>query len=129
VSLCHRVVADINRAIGSCAYVHAHYVKHNFGCDPCPQQGATWPQAVQWMEELEVAPGMRLPLTASHDTYGISFSRGTPDAPAEHRGAEDGDTQQCADATAHDPPAAVPTGVPLQVCDHQAPQPLVAVLT
>jgi hypothetical protein len=95
---------------------------------PCVKQGATWPQAVQWMEELEVAPGMRLPLTASHDTYGISFSRGATEAPGGHEGAEDGDTQQCADATGHDPLAAVPVGVPLQVCDHGALRPLNAKL-
>lgn len=73
-------------------------------------------------------PGMRLPLTASHDTYGISFSRDAPEAPAGHAGAEDGDTQQCADATGHGPPATVPAGVPLQVCDHGALRPLVAML-
>lgn len=95
----------------------------------CVKQGATWPQAVQWMEEQEVAPGMRLPLTASHDTYGISFSRGAPEAPAGHAGAEDGGPQQCADATAgNDPPAAGPTGVPLQVCGHVALRHLVAML-
>ena len=83
---------------------------------PRAKQGATWPQAVQWMEEVEVAPGMRLPLTASHDTYGISFSRGAPDASADHRGAGAGNAQRRADGTGHDPPSAVPTGVPLQVC-------------
>lgn len=38
-------------------------------------QGATWQQAVQWMEEVEVEAGQNLPLIARHDTYGISFGR------------------------------------------------------
>ena len=55
-------------------------------------QGPTWQQAVQWMEEVVVAPGMRLPLTASHDSYGISFSRGPPPTPASAPAAPAGAT-------------------------------------
>lgn len=35
---------------------------------------------MQWLEEVRVTPGMRVPLTATHDSYGISFSRGRPAA-------------------------------------------------
>lgn len=46
------------------------------------RQGATWQQAVQWLPELHVLPGMQLPVLAKHDTYGISF---------EHRDDEGSD--------------------------------------
>lgn len=36
-------------------------------------KGQTWQQAVQYLEEVTVAPGDVLPLVASHDTYSISF--------------------------------------------------------
>lgn len=63
-----------------------------------------------------MAPGMRRPLTARHDTYGISFSRGTPGATAaQDSGADDENTEQHADANGFELPAALPTGVPLQV--------------
>ncbi len=44
------------------------------GCSTSPytDKGPTWQQAVQWMREVEVAPGQQLELTASHDTYSIS---------------------------------------------------------
>ena len=93
----------------------ACYALMHHACAP-DEQGATWPQAVQWLEEVEVTPGMRLPLTARHDTYGISFSRGTPGAhPTQHSGADDQNTEQCADANRHELPVALPTGVALQV--------------
>lgn len=37
------------------------------------EQGPTWQQAVQWVEETPVARGDRLTVTAAHDTYGLSF--------------------------------------------------------
>ena len=40
-------------------------------------QGATWQQAVQWMEERRVQAGDALEVIASHDTYSISFALGS----------------------------------------------------
>lgn len=37
------------------------------------KKGATWQQAVQYVEELQLHPGDSLEVVASHDTYGISF--------------------------------------------------------
>lgn len=37
-------------------------------------KGPTWQQAVQWVEEVKVEPGLHLQLAAKHDTYGITFS-------------------------------------------------------
>ena len=37
------------------------------------EKGPTWQQAVQWVEEICVAPGMELVLKGRHDSYGISF--------------------------------------------------------
>ncbi|OUS43892.1 molecular co-chaperone STI1 [Ostreococcus tauri] len=37
------------------------------------QKGQTWQQAVQYIEELRVDVGDKMPLVASHDTYGIKF--------------------------------------------------------
>lgn len=37
------------------------------------EKGATWQQAVQYVEELTLKPGDSLKVVASHDTYGISF--------------------------------------------------------
>ncbi|KAF6265253.1 hypothetical protein COO60DRAFT_1623921 [Scenedesmus sp. NREL 46B-D3] len=45
-----------------------------------PGQHTTWKQAVQLLPEHRVWPGQRLDLTASHDTYAISFT--IPAAPA-----------------------------------------------
>ena len=42
--------------------------------NPYTDKGPTWQQAVQWVREVEVAPGQELDLTASHDTYSISFA-------------------------------------------------------
>ena len=36
-------------------------------------QGPTWQQAVQWVEETPVAQGDCLIVTTAHDTYGLSF--------------------------------------------------------
>ena len=36
-------------------------------------QGTTWQQAVQWLPEVYVEPGVPLAAVARHDTYGISF--------------------------------------------------------
>lgn len=41
---------------------------------PYSDKGLTWQQAVQWVREVEVAPGQALTLTARHDTYSISYS-------------------------------------------------------
>ena len=40
-------------------------------------QGATWQQAMQWMEERRVQAGDALEVIASHDTYSISFAMGS----------------------------------------------------
>lgn len=48
-----------------------------------PGKGPTWQQAVQWVPEARVAAGDRLGLTASHDTYGISFDLEGANAAAE----------------------------------------------
>lgn len=80
-------------------------------------QGGTWQQAVQWLPEVRVAQGMRLPLAASHDTYGISFARGAvpPDAAPEDKGAAGEDVVDGAGERGETlPAAAVSTGVPLQ---------------
>ena len=37
------------------------------------QKGKTWQQAVQYIEELKVSVGDKMPMIASHDTYGIKF--------------------------------------------------------
>ena len=37
------------------------------------EKGATWQQAVQYVEELALKPGDSLKVVAAHDTYGISF--------------------------------------------------------
>ena len=37
-------------------------------------QGTTWQQAVQWLPEAYVEPGVPLAAVARHDTYGITFS-------------------------------------------------------
>jgi hypothetical protein len=37
------------------------------------EKGATWQQAVQYVEELTLKPGDSLKVVAAHDTYGISF--------------------------------------------------------
>jgi len=37
------------------------------------RKGKTWQQAVQYVEELRVCAGDKMPLIASHDTYGIKF--------------------------------------------------------
>lgn len=70
-------------------------------------QGGTWQQAVQWIEECQVQAGNTLEVTASHDTYSISFALGLTGQ------------QECNDEpgeSAH-PIAALPkhTGVPLKV--------------
>ena len=47
-------------------------------CSTCPyaNKGLTWQQAVQWVGEVKVQTGQELHLTASHDTYSISYSLG-----------------------------------------------------
>ena len=47
-------------------------------CSTCPyaNKGLTWQQAVQWVGEVQVMAGQELQLTASHDTYSISYSLG-----------------------------------------------------
>lgn len=49
---------------------------------------------MQWLEEVEVQAGSQLNLTASHDTYGISFAwpAPAPETPAEQ-------TIQCSEDT------------------------------
>lgn len=37
-------------------------------------KGATWQQAVQWVQELRMDVGDVVQLVATHDTYGISFA-------------------------------------------------------
>lgn len=39
----------------------------------CDRTGKTWPQAVQFMEEVEVVSGECLTFTVQHDTTGIQF--------------------------------------------------------
>ena len=99
------------------------------GCstNPYTDKGPTWQQAVQWVREVEVAPGQELELTASHDTYSISFAL-PPDLhggasgasglgnPMQHPAAADGaETNSAATAAAGSNAAAGPrpTGVPL----------------
>lgn len=68
------------------------------------------------MEEVAVAPGMRLPLTASHDTYGISFARGPLAAAAgEPESASGADAADSAAKGGSTQASVAPTGVPLQV--------------
>ncbi|GAB4824134.1 hypothetical protein N2152v2_011180 [Parachlorella kessleri] len=42
---------------------------------PYLEKGPTWQQAVQHVQEVRTEPGQTLKLTASHDTYSISYSR------------------------------------------------------
>lgn len=57
-------------------------------CGTCGRlQGATWQQAVQWVTEVHVQPGMVLPVLAKHDTYGVSFVY-QPEAGAEELPAD-----------------------------------------
>ena len=41
---------------------------------PYAEKGPTWQQAVQYIEELRVEEGSLVPVYASHDTFGISFT-------------------------------------------------------
>lgn len=41
---------------------------------PYADKGPTWQQAVQWVQEVEVAVGQGMTLMARHDTYSISYS-------------------------------------------------------
>lgn len=49
-------------------------------------KGPTWQQAVQWLPERPVRPGDRAGLTASHDTYAISFKHADTRADAGDAG-------------------------------------------
>lgn len=49
---------------------------------PYADKGLTWQQAVQWVPEVQVAPGQHLRLTARHDTYAISYSHALGEEPA-----------------------------------------------
>ena len=51
----------------------------------CTWQGLTWQQAVQYIEETHVWSGHHVNVTASHDTYGITFQLDqTEDARDDH---------------------------------------------
>lgn len=43
-------------------------------------QGATWQQAVQWIEEFPVRSGQQLDVVCKHDTYGLSFTAAVADS-------------------------------------------------
>lgn len=61
---------------------------------------------MQWLEEVEVQAGSQLNLTASHDTYGISFSwpASNPETPAEQ-------TIHCSEGTHQESSTPVPPAV------------------
>lgn len=68
---CKGRTADGNRLAGNCTprlYYWAPMEAAAHG-----DQGPTWQQAVQWVEEMPVAQGDCLTVTTAHDTYGLSF--------------------------------------------------------
>ncbi|KAK9863942.1 hypothetical protein WJX84_003683 [Apatococcus fuscideae] len=99
-------------AVGICNAIAFWFELHldeetNLSTSPYSEKGATWQQAVQWVEERRVDEGDVLEVTASHDTYSISFALSPQDAPAQptQDGLQDLDTAG---------PAPASTAVPLK---------------
>ena len=47
--------------------------ENELSTSPFSGKGKTWQQAVQYIEEVNVVKNAKLPITAKHDSYGISF--------------------------------------------------------
>jgi protein arginine N-methyltransferase 7 len=47
--------------------------ENELSTSPFSGKGKTWQQAVQYIEEVKVGKNSKLPITAKHDSYGISF--------------------------------------------------------
>ncbi|KAK9863045.1 hypothetical protein WJX84_000363 [Apatococcus fuscideae] len=73
---------------------------------PYSDKGGTWQQAVQWLGERQVEAGDMLRVTASHDTYSISFAPSS----AEEQGLNREQPEGACSGTS----SAMHTGVPLK---------------